>query len=233
MSRRFRAIEAMLGGESEDAGRRTVVETVAANEPWQKVAEVGQGDSLNISATGRWRLGQQRGIDPAGQPEIEGRLGLAKWALIARVGDGDPFLVGESTTVETDRAGPVLLMVNEHPDRLGGAAGTLRLIVRITPGEGSAGGGDGEPVSWEQRLQADAAIPANAGWTEVLGVRKGEKLVFRARGQVAIRVGDLRCRRRRNAHRRDAAGRGGSAAARGGARGIDRTHWRQRAVLHR
>jgi len=186
-----RAIEAMLGGGSEGASRRTVVESVLAGKPWQKVAEVGRGDRLDISATGRWSLGQQRGIGPNGQPDIEGRLGLAKWALIARVGDGDPFLVGESTRVDTDRDGPLLMMVNEHPDRLGSASGTLRIVMKITPGDAPAVGSTGEPVSWDQRLQADSAVSANLQWTDVLKVRKGEKLVFRARGR--WRCGSVNC----------------------------------------
>lgn len=111
---------------------RTQLLTVPADAGWVETgANIELGDRLVIAAEGTVVLIDGGGpITPVGgsircdRDEAEARSGMTFaleclldsapfGALIGRIGDGSPFLVGSAADVTADRGGPLLLAVND------------------------------------------------------------------------------------------------------------------------
>ncbi len=121
---------------------------VAANGGWQRTqVTVQAGGQLTISATGRWASAPQSpntiaranipGTDANGYPNTAGQgqtiLPSANiGALIGRIGDGAPFLVGASYNGTAPASGVLSLSMNDNSESFGDNSGRLAVNVTAT-----------------------------------------------------------------------------------------------------
>ena len=134
------AIQAQLDSIAP-AREEDLVATVQANASWQEVGEVTAGSPIRIRATGAWTNGLDVPNDGVVGPKgLDAQLkhGLPNLALVARVGDGEPFLVGDDLAYTPDQGGALYMMMNRlhremtNPDRL---KGSMRVRVEAAPPE--------------------------------------------------------------------------------------------------
>jgi hypothetical protein len=103
-----------------------VTTTVGVNvsQPWTDTGVVITSRTpFRITATG-WidvSLFSRKLLSPNGDPACKGNLGTPRlapslpcWALVGRIGGGEPFFVGRSATIEPDELGPLFLGVNDE-----------------------------------------------------------------------------------------------------------------------
>lgn len=94
---------------------------VLAHQPWQNAGvQVAAGQRVSLLARGRWTHGhtaESYGPWGSGKADEGSILPAAPiGAVIGRIGDGPPFLIGEGATITGDSAGPLLLAMNDRPD---------------------------------------------------------------------------------------------------------------------
>lgn len=113
---------ATTGGASAIPGAATL--TVSANQQWTPTGlNVRRGETLNLRATGEIKFGPASS-SPAGSGEINQANPVPTvptGALIGRIGNGQPFLIGNQTQIQAPAAGQLFLGVNDShlPDNSG------------------------------------------------------------------------------------------------------------------
>jgi hypothetical protein len=113
--------------------------TVSGRNPWTPTGlTVRRGEPLTINASGEVRIAGPTGLaaSPAGSSETfpsNPLPGVPTGALIGRIGNGQPFLIGNQTQVSAPAAGQLFLGVNDsnHGDNEGS------FQVQVTPGGGT------------------------------------------------------------------------------------------------
>ncbi|WP_248749296.1 hypothetical protein [Pseudomonas sp. MWU15-20650] len=113
--------------------------TVQANEAWQASGLTVTGRQVTrISAQGQWTANPANGMSgPAGNPAYIAPArytlpGAAEAALIGKIGNNAPFLVGVAVQAPTGQSGPLQLCINDDLDGVYGAGlrdniGTLQV----------------------------------------------------------------------------------------------------------
>jgi hypothetical protein len=112
---------------------------VAANKDWQKTGlQVRKGQTLIVLYDGGlWTFDQSipptdgigtPGLTDARAPVPDSNLGF----LVAKIGNGPPFPIGNQATLQMDRTGPLFLRINEAGD-LRDNEGSLNMKIRIEP----------------------------------------------------------------------------------------------------
>ncbi len=126
-------------------GQRSKVVTVMASRPWQSAGiRVRPGQVVSITyLDGTWSvLGGSRGMqnrtDAAGFEDEYRTPGLPVanapvGALLGRIGDGPPFVVGREVRFRSAAAGLLQMMINDQ--WLSDNVGALRVRVEVTSGE--------------------------------------------------------------------------------------------------
>jgi hypothetical protein len=101
--------------------------TVSGRNPWTPTGiTVRRGEPLTINASGEVRIAGPNGLaaSPAGSSETfpsNPMPGVPTGALIGRIGNGQPFLIGSQTQITAPAAGQLFLGVNDsnHGDNEG------------------------------------------------------------------------------------------------------------------
>ena len=101
--------------------------TVSGKSPWTPTGlTVRRGEPLTVNASGEVRIAGPTGLaaSPAGSSETfpnNPMPGVPTGALIGRIGDGQPFLIGNQSQVSAPAAGQLFLGVNDsnHGDNEG------------------------------------------------------------------------------------------------------------------
>jgi PA-IL-like protein len=177
------------------AGFGTAVQvSVDARQDWTPTnVTVRQGERIAFQATGQivWGRGANQVAGPAGA-EVET---FSRWAypvpsagvgaLVARIDDGAPFLVGAGTEpIAMPADGQLYLGVNDSSRGDNNGSFIVR-IARSTTYYGAPGAGYGQ-----DQIDFASATPvrvdAREAWTETdVMVRRGERIAFQATGQIA------------------------------------------------
>jgi hypothetical protein len=123
-----------VGGYGRPSGMRERSVSVGASQPWSSTGiELRRGQEVYFEATGKVRWGHDRNDGPAGERgsphnparPIPDRPG---GALIGRIGDGDPFYVGDDRgPIRVRESGRLFLGIND--DYLVDNAGEFRVTV--------------------------------------------------------------------------------------------------------
>jgi len=122
-----------------DLGRssQTEIITVKADQVWTKTdVPVHAGDELTITyLSGRWEPGQNQSVDAlgyGGNPRSINNvlMGVSHAALIGRIGDHDPFFVGDHYHHTVGEGGFLFLGINDSD--LGNNSGELQVEVEVT-----------------------------------------------------------------------------------------------------
>jgi len=107
---------------------------VQADQPWTDThVDLAAGDRLEIDALGGmwspWPGGQYDALGSGGDPRCDCNqmMGVSHAALIARVGDGDPFFVGNHWEQLVGDSGTLFLGINDS--RLGDNSGSLEVRI--------------------------------------------------------------------------------------------------------
>ncbi len=119
-------------GERE--GTRAV--DIHADLPWQNAQiNVVAGQKLSISAFGRWNNGPN-GADYG--PDGNGKEGAgvvapsAPWgALVGRIGEAAPFVIGVGATVTANASGQLRLAMNDWPDSYSDNHGMMTVLIAV------------------------------------------------------------------------------------------------------
>jgi len=157
---------------------------VQATTPWTDTGiTVRRGEPITFEASGSVNLGPGLAAEPDGRPGMRGNYQLPNalgGALIARIGNSKPFLVGTSGRPFTfPVAGRLYLGVNDDNYSDNSGAFTVKVNAGSSAASAGAGGGAG---SFE--------VPANSQWTDTgMTVRRGERLYFTASGTVSLGPG--------------------------------------------
>jgi hypothetical protein len=115
----------------------TLTHTVYAYRQWQSTGvKLAAGDRFTVRARGEWSYSPIVGLNgPAGgRPAVPGYPlpHVLGGTLIGRVGEsGEGFYVGERTTGFAERAGYLLLRIND--DLLGDNYGTMTVEIDVQP----------------------------------------------------------------------------------------------------
>ena len=125
---------------------RTV--TVQANgESWRSAGvQVESGNEYRITTSGRWNVGwgwPYSGPDGAvaTPPDFTPHQiipGFTYMALIAKVGNGSPFPVGNSYNLRPSQSGPLYFHINEGAGMCGDNDGQMRVTTTLTSHEPTA-----------------------------------------------------------------------------------------------
>jgi len=110
---------------------------VQADQVWTRTGvEIEAGDHLVISyLSGRWSPGHYEEVDAigyGGNPRSINNviMGVSHAALIGRIGDHDPFFVGDHFSHTVGESGTLFLGINDTD--LGNNAGSLQIEVEVT-----------------------------------------------------------------------------------------------------
>jgi len=101
--------------------------TVSGRNPWTPTGlDVRRGEPLTINASGEVRIAGPNGLaaSPAGSSETfpnNPMPGVPTGALIGRIGNGQPFVIGNQTQITAPAAGQLFLGINDsnHGDNEG------------------------------------------------------------------------------------------------------------------
>jgi len=111
---------------------------VFANQEWQDTGiEVRPGKTLTVLYTSGlwspWGGGSYDGIGSGGDPKCSCNVmeGVSHAALIGKIGDNAPFLVGNSFKQTMGEAGDLFLRINDS--RLGDNSGSLKVEIILVP----------------------------------------------------------------------------------------------------
>ena len=167
---------------------------VDARQEWTPTnVTVRQGERIAFQTTGQivWGRGANQAAGPEGA-EVET---FSRWAypvpsagvgaLVARIDDGAPFLVGAGTEpIDMPADGQLYLGVNDSSR--GDNSGTFVVrIARSTTYSRSPGAGYGQGQI-DFASGTPVRVDAREAWTETeLTVRRGERIAFQATGQIA------------------------------------------------
>ncbi len=113
--------------------------SLAAERGWDSPAIfVRPGDQFEITATGSWNTGlEERPYGPGGTDRLEPDSILPSapiGALIGRIGDNPPFLIGEHVIQTAEYGGELWLSINGPLEGLSGDPGSLEIAPILTPG---------------------------------------------------------------------------------------------------
>jgi hypothetical protein len=108
---------------------------VAGNQQWTATGlTVRRGETINFQSTGEIRLSANANdrAQPAGAMSQRKAAGAPlpnelAGALIARIGNGDPFAIGNQTSVRMPSSGPLYLGIND--DAVGDNNGQFNVVV--------------------------------------------------------------------------------------------------------
>jgi hypothetical protein len=129
---------------------------------------VASGDSITYSATGSWKaspIGGSSGPNGSGTAagtRIEPPANVM--LLIGKIGDGEYFSIGASSTSAANASGELQLLANDLPTAYGDNSGSVDVTITLPAQKGDAfyfnyqGGGSGEPLVGAG-LTVDAAAP--------------------------------------------------------------------------
>ena len=145
-----------------------------------------KGQNITIEASGSFNLSngdsQLDVADPNGWGDV-----LCNWdtcaftdapmgALVAKIGDGNPFYVGSSRLLKAANSGNLLLAVNDGIHDYADNQGSVYVKLNFT------GAGD---------LIRTITLPSDAGWFDSeLYVEQGQTLIFKASGSFNMGEGD-------------------------------------------
>jgi hypothetical protein len=108
-----------------------------ADQGWQDTGvKVQPGDTLAVQYVSGlwspWAGGKYDGIGSGGDPKCTCNviLGVSHAALIGKIGDGNPFLVGNTFTQKAGQAGDLYLGINDT--RLDDNSGSLKVTITLT-----------------------------------------------------------------------------------------------------
>ena len=128
------------GAESRHGGRNNNQSggafTVPANQPWTSTGiSVQRGQTLRFSTTGRIELsGNGRDTATADGARNSRYVGngpmreVPAGALIGRIGNGAPFVIGSQTSIVAPGTGLLLLGINDN--NLGDNSGSFQVVIR-------------------------------------------------------------------------------------------------------
>ncbi len=114
-------------GGATPSGPSSAGVTVSGRNPWTPTGiNVRRGEPLTINASGEVRIAGPNGLaaSPGGSSETfpsNPMPGVPTGALIGRIGNGQPFLIGNQTQITAPAAGQLFLGVNDsnHGDNEG------------------------------------------------------------------------------------------------------------------
>jgi hypothetical protein len=124
---------------SVDLGQssQTKIIDVRADQVWTSTGiEIEAGDLLTINyISGRWSPGLYEDVDAlgyGGNPRSINNviMGVSHAALIGRIGDHDPFFVGDHFHHTVGESGVLFLGINDKD--LGNNSGTLAVEIQVT-----------------------------------------------------------------------------------------------------
>jgi len=115
------------GGSASTPSPSSAGITVSGRNPWTPTGvNVRRGEPLTINASGEVRIAGPSGLaaSPAGSSETfpsNPMPGVPTGALIGRVGNGQPFLIGNQSRISAPAAGELFLGINDsnHADNEG------------------------------------------------------------------------------------------------------------------
>ncbi len=114
--------------------------SVLADQGWQRIGYVRLGQQFELTATGSWRhRPDEAPSSPAGKNAFDPGAMLPSaplGALIGRIGENPPFLVGEHALMTAPFGGELSLSMNDRPESLSDNSGALD--VALAWGAGSA-----------------------------------------------------------------------------------------------
>jgi len=108
---------------------REVSQQIDARRNWQPSIDLNPGDSVRISASGHWNTnpdsyashgpeGPRNGYTASGHYALPG---AKEGSLIARIGNGRPFVVNRSTSFTANKSGTLLFVINDDIYQRNGA----------------------------------------------------------------------------------------------------------------
>lgn len=123
------------------AANSAVTTTVPATADWHPTGiTVAHGDTIKITASGQWTHGHEGNMGhaprygPEGWDKLDQQLvlpGALVGALVGRIGDGPPFLVGARFKLTASRSGELFLGINEIPGPPAHENNAGQLVARI------------------------------------------------------------------------------------------------------
>jgi len=135
----FFVLLSMACSFSVDLGKSSHSEiiNVKADQVWTRTdIDIEAGDLLTISyISGRWSPGLYEEVDAlgiGGNPRSINNviMGVSHAALIARIGDHDPFFIGDHFSHTVGESGELFLGINDTD--LGNNSGTLEVQIQVT-----------------------------------------------------------------------------------------------------
>lgn len=110
---------------------------VRADRPWQDTRlQVEVGQRISISVRGQWthQKGMAAGYGPAGAGKTDAKCIVPSapvGAVLGRIGDSEPFVVGASTTMTASASGTIRLAMNDWPDGYGDNEGSMEAVIAL------------------------------------------------------------------------------------------------------
>jgi hypothetical protein len=105
----------------------------SARDCWVNTGiHVNSGDEIDFQASGQWRDGGSPAIGPSGVGRFfeNAESSSAPFgALIGKVGNGQPFLVGSHSSQEFNYSGPLYLSVNDFSGTCSNNSGSFNVRV--------------------------------------------------------------------------------------------------------